>query len=126
MSKRKLYKFLLTIFFVLQFASFSLVQFLIFQIYLFDIYTNPYWGYGVFVIAFFNLINFLFSYILEFTIQPNKMKSKIIFIGCFLPFLIWFNYESVFWALICGSNSLVITLIWYGFLFSGYKNRMKS
>lgn len=115
--KKKLYYGLIGLFFAIQIGSFLLSHYIIFQIYLYDIYIDDHWGYGVFTISFLAFFTYLFTYILEMILNKEEIKSKLVFIGCLFPFLIWFNYESALWALTCGAISLLITLYWYYLLF---------
>lgn len=121
--KKKLYYALMGLFFAVQILSFLLSHYIIFQIYLYDIYIDDKWGYGIFTISFLAFFTYLFTYILEMILNKEEIKSKLVFIGCLFPFLIWFNYESPFWALTCGTISLLITLYWYYLL---YVNRNRD
>jgi hypothetical protein len=119
--KKKLYFGLIGLFFAIQILSFLLLHYLIFQIYLYDIYYDVNWGYGVFTMSFLGFFSYLFTFILEMILNKEEKKSKLVFIGCLFPFLIWFNYESAFWALTCGTISLLITLFWYYLLYVNHK-----
>lgn len=115
--KKKLYYALMGLFFAVQILSFLLSHYIIFQIYLYDIYYRFTWEYSIFAIMGFAFLNCFFIFMIEMTLGLYEMKTKFIFVGSVIPFLIWFNYESPFWALTCGTISLLITLYWYYLLY---------
>jgi hypothetical protein len=120
--KKKLYFGLIGLFFTIQILSFILSHYIIFQVYLYDKYFHPYWEYALFSIFGLAFLNCFFIFVIEMTLGLYEMKTKFIFVGSVIPFLILFNYESAFWALTCGTISLLITLFWYYLL---YVNRKK-
>lgn len=111
----------LTGFFIIQFLAFLAVQWIIYEVYLYRIYVDENWGYSIYTITFLSFVHYCFSLLLDYTLQKDNVKTKIILLTNLLPLLILFNYENIIWALTLAILSLLGMFIWYLQYYKIYK-----
>lgn len=111
--KKSTYWTFLVLFFIIQFFFFFTSQLAIYDTYFYRIHYDDNWGWAVFTITIYSFIHWLFSLLIDFTIQRDNQKTKSLLITNIFPLLIWFNYESITFCVSLGFTTLIGMIFWY-------------